>query len=54
MANRPKGYGFSKEVQDRMKAKYSDEDEAEVVAWISNVTGYAPCEKGHDVSVFET
>jgi len=38
MANRPKGYGFSREVADKMNAKYSDDDEMEVVSWISTVT----------------
>jgi len=52
MANRPKGYGFSKEVQDRVRAKYSEEDEVEVVAWISTITGDSPREPGFDVSTF--
>merc|ERR1719219_3025751 len=34
MANRPKGYGMSAEVSNKIAAKYSDEDEQEVVSWI--------------------
>ena len=51
MANRPKGFGLSKEVADRMDAKYSDEDEQEVTAWITAITGLAPEGCGRDVSL---
>ena len=53
MANRPKGYGFSREVADRMNAKYSDDDEMEVVSWICAVTqDSGPEGTGRDVSAF--
>ena len=54
MANRPKGYGFSREVADKMSAKYSDEDEMEVVSWISTVTGVNPPAPGKAVSLLTT
>ena len=49
MANRPKGYGFSREVADRMSAKYSDEDEREIVAWICAITKCDPPAVGREV-----
>lgn len=34
MANRPKGYGMTAEVSNKILAKYSEDDEQEVVSWI--------------------
>ncbi|CAK8677747.1 unnamed protein product [Clavelina lepadiformis] len=42
MANRPKGYGYSRELASKMDAKYSDDDEMEVVAWIQSITEDGP------------
>ena len=53
MANRPKGYGFSREVANRMAAKYSDEDEMEVVSWISAVTSENAPAPGREVCFYE-
>ena len=44
MANRPKGYGFSREVADRMQSKYSEQDECEIVEWICHLAGVEPPE----------
>lgn len=48
MASRPKGYGLTKEVSDRMDAKYSDEDEAVVVAWMTAIIGQSPAGPGRE------
>ena len=49
MANREKGYGMTREVADRMDAKYSEEDEAVVVAWMNAILGDKPSESGRKV-----
>nr|XP_018667130.2 rac guanine nucleotide exchange factor B-like [Ciona intestinalis] len=48
MANRPKGYGYSREVASKIDAKYSEEDELEVVAWISSFVQSSPDEEGKE------
>ncbi|XP_078484166.1 transgelin-like [Ciona intestinalis] len=48
MANRPKGYGNSAEVASKIDAKYSEEDELEIVAWISSLVQSSPAEKGKE------
>ena len=50
MANREKGYGLSREVAARMDAKYSEEDEQVVVAWMTAILGDSPANPGRDVS----
>jgi len=42
MANRPKGYGMTAEVSNKIAAKYSDEDEQEVVSWICALVDCEP------------
>uniref|UniRef100_H2ZDY9 Transgelin n=1 Tax=Ciona savignyi TaxID=51511 RepID=H2ZDY9_CIOSA len=46
MANRPKGYGYSREVASKIDAKYSDEDEMVIVAWISAIVESHPEDAG--------
>ncbi|XP_078484163.1 transgelin-2-like [Ciona intestinalis] len=48
MANRPKGYGYSREVASKIDAKYSEEDELEVVAWVSSFVHSSPEEEGKE------
>lgn len=50
MANRPKGYGLSRELANKMDAKYSLDDEQIVCNWISAVTGEPMPEPGKEVS----
>ena len=38
MANRPKGYGLSRELAEKVAAKYSNDDEQEIVAWLCDIT----------------
>jgi len=45
MATRPKGYGLSRELADKVAAKYSVEDEQEIVAWLCDMTRAAPPEE---------
>ena len=49
MANREKGYGLTKEVAARMDAKYSEEDEQIVVAWMREILGDQPSGPGRAV-----
>ena len=57
MANRPKGYGLSRELADKVAAKYSGDDEQgesalkkvflnksslEIVAWLCDMTRASP------------
>ena len=53
MSNRPKGYGLSGEVAARMGAKYTQEDEGEVVAWMLSILNDndGPSETGRQVSI---
>jgi len=37
MANKVQGYGFSKEVADKINQKYSDKDETEINNWFQNL-----------------
>jgi len=47
MANRPKGYGMSADIYRKINAKYSVEDEQEVVSWICALVDVdAPPETG--------
>uniref|UniRef100_F6Y516 Calponin-homology (CH) domain-containing protein n=1 Tax=Ciona intestinalis TaxID=7719 RepID=F6Y516_CIOIN len=48
MANRPKAYGNSAEVASKIDAKYSQEDEMEIVAWISSLVQSSPEGKGKE------
>ncbi|XP_078484319.1 uncharacterized protein LOC100186381 [Ciona intestinalis] len=48
MANRPKGYGYSREVASKIDAKYSEEDELEVVAWVSSLVQSSPEKEGKE------
>jgi len=50
MANRPKGYGMTAEVSNKIAAKYSDEDEQEVVSWICALVDCEPPAPGRKVS----
>lgn len=50
MAQRPKGFGLTRELDDKMRAKYSLEDEQEIVAWISARTQRQMSGSGQDVS----
>jgi hypothetical protein len=45
MAHRPKGYGLSRELADKVAAKYSQEDELEIVAWLCDMTRAEPPEE---------
>ena len=45
MANRPKGYGLSRELADKVAAKYSADDEQEIVAWLCDMTRAEPPEE---------
>lgn len=38
MANRPKGYGLTRELAEKVAAKYSNDDEQEIVAWLCDIT----------------
>ncbi|CBY14352.1 unnamed protein product, partial [Oikopleura dioica] len=38
MATRPKGYGLTRELADKINAKYSIEDEQEIIAWLCDIT----------------
>ena len=51
MANREKGYGMTREVAARMDAKYSQEDEQVVLAWIQAIINERPAGTGRDVSI---
>lgn len=42
MANRPKGYGLSRELAEKVAAKYSMDDEQEIVAWLCDMTRTDP------------
>jgi len=44
MANRPKGYGLSRELAEKVAAKYSNDDEQEIVAWLCDITQAGPPE----------
>lgn len=48
MASRPKGFGLTRELDDKMRAKYSIEDEREIVSWISARTGRQMSGEGQD------
>ena len=49
MANRPKGYGLSRELADKVAAKYSMDDEQEIVSWLCDMTRTEPPEgEGHE------
>nr|CAB3262999.1 uncharacterized protein LOC100186381 [Phallusia mammillata] len=48
MANRPKGYGFSREVASKIDSKYSDEDEMEIVSWIQSIVSESPSGTGKE------
>jgi len=50
MANRQQGYGFTKEVSARIDAKYSTDDEREIVAWMTAIIADGPAEPGRNVS----
>merc|ERR1711970_1561475 len=45
MSTRPKGYGLSRELADKVAAKYSQEDELEIVAWLCDMTRAEPPEE---------
>ena len=45
MAHRPKGYGLSRELADKVAAKYSQQDELEIVAWLCDMTRAEPPEE---------
>jgi len=49
MANRPQAYGLSRELALKTAGKYSDADEAEIIAWF-NALGIStgPAERGMD------
>ena len=49
MANRQKGYGLTREVAAKMDAKYSEEDEQVVVAWMSAILNDKPSGQGREV-----
>ena len=51
MANRQQGFGFTKEVSARIDAKYSTEDEGEILAWMNAILGEGPGQPGRDVSL---
>ena len=53
MAQRPKGFGLTRELDDKMRAKYSLEDEGEIVSWISARTGRQMSGSGQDVKNFK-
>jgi len=42
MANRPKGYGLTRELAEKVAAKYSTEDEQEIVSWLCDMTNTDP------------
>jgi len=44
MANKVQGYGFSKEIQNRIDAKYAAKDEREVSEWFDSLGLGCPCE----------
>jgi len=46
MAYRPKGYGMTAEVSNKIAAKYSEEDELEVVSWICALVECEPPQPG--------
>jgi len=49
MATRPKGYGLTRELADKINAKYSIEDEQEIIAWLCDITNVdGPAEEGPD------
>ncbi|CBY36189.1 unnamed protein product, partial [Oikopleura dioica] len=49
MATRPKGYGLTRELADKINAKYSIEDEQEIIAWLCDITNVdGPNEEGPD------
>lgn len=49
MADRPKGYGFSAEAQEKVQAKYDPEQEAQARDWMQAVVGEPfPAEKFQD------
>ncbi|CBY12189.1 unnamed protein product [Oikopleura dioica] len=49
MTTRPQGYGLSRELAEKNAAKYSVDDEVEIVQWICDVTGVAaPAAQGPD------
>merc|ERR1711953_1466409 len=46
-SNRPTGFGLSRELAEKNAAKYSQDDEVEIVEWVCAVTGVAaPAESG--------
>lgn len=50
MANRHESFGIAKDEEEKTRAKYSEDTENEVVAWISCITGESPNGSGFDVS----
>ncbi|CAK8677748.1 calponin-1-like [Clavelina lepadiformis] len=46
MADRPKGYGFSREAGAKLDAKYMPDDENVVVAWMESILDERPPECG--------
>lgn len=50
MASRPKGFGLTRELDDKMRAKYSEDEEKEIAAWIHARTDRQMSGSGQDVS----
>merc|ERR1711976_4558 len=48
MANKIQGYGFTKEVSDRLDAKYRQDDEKELIQWFSDLGLGSPSSPGKD------
>lgn len=46
MASRPKGYGLTRELQEKTAAKYSTTDEAEIYQWFQQLSIPIPEESG--------
>ena len=39
MANRPKGYGMTAELNNKKAAKYDNDQAVEAIAWVSSING---------------
>ncbi|XP_039247803.2 transgelin-3-like [Styela clava] len=48
MSSRPKGYGLTRDLEDKMRAKYSEDQESEVAEWIKCRTGLEFTGSGQD------
>ncbi|XP_039249227.2 transgelin-3-like [Styela clava] len=48
MSIRPDGFGLTAELDDKTKAKYSEDQESEVAEWIKNRTGHEFTGRGQD------